>query len=201
MYPEKKLLYPRKNIISICVIVLLLASIIFICLNIRFHKFPEEEVTMQDPTYEITFFNIKYQFRKNRKLYGIGKINNGRKSGLWKYYDRAGRICRKGNYIDGKREGKWFSYYPESQYFFSNDKLEGVSLEFNMNGKFESKKFFKDGKLNGHAIYYENGKIIMEGDWKDGKEHGVWNIYKDVVDGKRYKEFYKHGKLIKRERF
>jgi len=200
MYPENKHPYPRKNIISICVIVLLLASIIFICLNIRFHKFPKEEVTMQDPTYEITFFNFKYQFLETGQLYEIGKVRNGKKDGLWKHYSRGAKpweVCEKGYYVNGKEEGKWIFYRADGEChcFFSNGKRNGVSLEFEKNGKLASKMFYKNGKLNGHAIYYENGKPIMEGDWKDGKEHGVWIIYKDVIDGKRYKEFYDNGKL------
>ena len=136
---------------------------------------------MQDPTYEITFFNFKYQFLETGQLYAIGKVKDGKKNGLWKYYDRGAKpweIGEKRYYLNGKREGIWVSSYRDGEYrsFFTPNDKQGVCISFNKNGKFVSKEFYKNGKLNGHAIYYENGKPIMEGDWKDGKELSLIHI-------------------------
>ena len=45
------------------------------------------------------------------------------------------------------------------------------------------------------TIYYENGQIWIEGNYKDGKEDGKWTFYNK--DGSIYKvEEYKDGELV-----
>ena len=49
---------------------------------------------------------------------------------------------------------------------------------YNDNGKLLSEGIFKDGKLNGlYKYYYENGKLKTEGTFEDGIPHGPSKIY------------------------
>lgn len=47
---------------------------------------------------------------------------------------------------------------------------------------------FKDGKLNGHAVfYYANGKKILEGNFIDNKKQGTWTEYTyRIIRGKQF---------------
>ena len=56
-----------------------------------------------------------------------------------------------GNYKDGKKDGKWISYW-------------------DMNGQKKEDQTYKDGKRDGLWIsWYENGNKAEEGTFKDGK--------------------------------
>ena len=56
---------------------------------------------------------------------------------------------------------------------------------------------FKDGKWDGLSIqWYPNGRKAMEGNYKDGKQDGLWVFYNDE-DGAEYaRETYKDGVKI-----
>lgn len=50
---------------------------------------------------------------------------------------------------------------------------------FHDNGKVMHEGNFVDGKSNGiWKSYNENGELIAEGSFKDGKKAGLWNFYK-----------------------
>mgnify|MGYP000218101413 CR=1 FL=1 len=61
---------------------------------------------------------------------------------------------------DGKKEGKWISWYK--------------------NGNKEGEGTFKDGKEDGLWTYWwKNGKKESEGTFKDGKEDGLWSRWSE----------------------
>ena len=90
----------------------------------------------------------------------------------------------KGKLLNGKKEGKWVSYY-------------------NSNGRKKYEHSFKNGEWDGLIqSWYENGQKESEGTYKDGKEDGemtawyqqdeMW--YKLIEPVKQYKYFAKNGK-------
>lgn len=45
----------------------------------------------------------------NGVLQGEGEMKNGLPTGLWRYYDPFGKLNLMGNYVMGKRDGRWLS--------------------------------------------------------------------------------------------
>lgn len=94
-----------------------------------------------------------------------------------------------GNAINGKKEGKFYSY--------------------NFDGKIYYEAMYKDGKLNGLSTsYFENGNIDSESNYKDGKRDGEFKLYlkngelsalwtfKDGIRNGTFKLWNKEGVLI-----
>ena len=48
-----------------------------------------------------------YNYYDNGTLQGEGQMKNGLPVGLWKYYDPFGKLNKMGQYIMGKRNGRW----------------------------------------------------------------------------------------------
>ena len=92
------------------------------------------------------------------------------------YYDN-GQISIKGNFKDGKRDGRWLFYYSS-------------------NGQIWTENNFNNGKQDGkYTSYYNNGQIKIEGNYINGLEDGKWTNYNE--DGKiTYERNYKDGKLV-----
>jgi len=133
---------------------------------------------------------------------------NNFKQGYWiKHKPFCEEKIQEGNYVDGKREGLWKSYYSDgslkseityrhgekygkAKTYFENGNTaeEGVWLIDKWVNKY--KAYYRNGKLSyvwnyneygtrsGYQQYfYENGNIKIEGKWLDGKENGVIREY------------------------
>ena len=76
------------------------------------------------------------------------------------------------NYKDGKRDGKWTSWYED-----------GLKL---------SEKNYKDGKQDGKSIiWYENGVKWIDSNYKDGKQDGKsteWFANGQIKTEENYKD-------------
>lgn len=74
-----------------------------------------------------------------------------------KYPD--GVIKMKGNYRSGLKEGEWQSFFP--------------------NGKLCSDEFFTAGYPDGKVtVYYDNEQEMYEGQYRNGKQCGIWKFWK-----------------------
>lgn len=81
-------------------------------------------------------------------------------------------ILITGYFKDGKRDGRWLTFYPngslKSVVTFVDDVLNGESKNFDTKGKLQSSGDFLNGKKNGQWIssggrkieQYENGKVL-----------------------------------------
>ncbi len=69
------------------------------------------------------------------------------------------------------------------------------------NGKLQWGGSYKKNLENGTwKFYHENGKLKIEETYMNGREHGVTKEYDDT--GKKVREsFWKHGKLVKEQKF
>ena len=66
---------------------------------------------------------------------------------------------------------------------FQFRKKEGLQEEYYENGKLELKAEFKNGTHNGkYEEYYKNGNLYKKGQCKDGEKIGYWEFYSE--DGK-----------------
>ena len=81
-----------------------------------------------------------------------GKFKNGKRNGLWEYYDKDGQLILILTWKNGNKDGLWEFY----------DK-NGLIRKGN----------YKDGKHHGLRLsYHVNGQLWAKGNYKDGKQHG-----------------------------
>jgi|TARA_B100000809_G_C14876319_1_gene437473 antitoxin component YwqK of YwqJK toxin-antitoxin module len=90
---------------------------------------------------------------------------------------------------DGKKEGKWISWYKngnkEGEGTFKDGKEDGLWTYWWKNGKKESEGTFKDGKKDGKwTDWYENGQKKEEETYKDGVKNGLFTDWYE--NGKKY---------------
>lgn len=85
------------------------------------------------------------------------------------YYE-SGKIKYEGNWKNGKKTGKWMSFY-ESGLPWSETR-------------------FIEGKREGNtASWYENGKKRFEGQYKNDKRHGKWSFWDEEGNLIKEEEF------------
>lgn len=128
---------------------------------------------------EWTFWFVEGKIREK------GKYNKGKKQGYWEFYYELGGKESEGNFVDEKHDGKWTYFYscPECK---ESDKRQKMREEF-----------VNKGDLNGKTtVWYPDGTIQSETNFKDGRPDGEWRQY-----GKKGQitmdKIYKDGKLVK----
>lgn len=81
-------------------------------------------------------------------------------------------ILVTGNFKDGKKSGKWLTFYP--------------------NGSLKSVNTFIDDVMNGEYKYFDSkGKLQISGTFKNGKKNGEW-----ISEGGRKIEQYNNDKVV-----
>lgn len=122
-----------------------------------------------------TFYDDEYQWTHREK--GGGEYLNGKRNGRWLFWDSDGEILEDGNYQEGKREGFWKLYNILDRKLFyygeyKNDIKEGEWIEYYEKGK------YINGKREGEWIYLSREKVIWwRGNYINNKKNGVWKYY------------------------
>jgi len=101
-----------------------------------------------------------------------GLLEEGKKTGLWKFY----LPCRKLSRTEG----------------FTADVLNGFTTEYFPNDSVENKVNFTNGEKEGYyRSWYKNGKPFCEGWYKNDKQAGYWYFYneKGILTNTEYYNF------------
>lgn len=133
-----------------------------------------------DNTCEVSFFTTK------GVLVSKGSMLGKKRFGKWLFYQNDGRtILSEEFYKDGLLEGEVKVYYSNSKIteiaHYHLGKLEGNYKRFAVRGFLYQDLTYKNGELNGIAIYYErkNGLIVSKGLYIDNKRVGTWEHYEN----------------------
>lgn len=124
-----------------------------------------------------------------------GRYVNGKKEGIWKGYYEDGKVKHEITFIENKADGYAKFYYPtgilNEEGIWKGNKWVGQYKFYHPNGNTSYDwSYNESGKREGTQRYYhENGKVMIEGDWKEGKESGV------------LKEYDETGKLVAEKNF
>ena len=135
----------------------------------------------------------------NPKIVYIGDIRNGKREGRWKsYYHSTGKKIFDYNYKNGKLDVLNTYWYENGQKrgegTYKDDKEDGLITSWYENGQKNFKGTYKDGKPDGLVTkWYENGQKEEEGTWKDGKEDGLFTEWYENGQ-KSFEGTYKDGK-------
>jgi|TARA_B110000902_G_scaffold125559_1_gene146538 antitoxin component YwqK of YwqJK toxin-antitoxin module len=140
---------------------------------------PSDLVERQGIQYEVNsqtpFTGIVVDYYENGQLSSKGNYKDGKKDGLWEYFDENGQLRFKSNYKDGKEDGLQESYYENGQLWTKvngkDGKEDGLYEKYHENGQLRIKGNLKDGKLDGLTERYdENGQLKDKICFKNGKE-------------------------------
>jgi antitoxin component YwqK of YwqJK toxin-antitoxin module len=94
-------------------------------------------------------------------------INNTK----YKLKNKTRFINQEANFVDGKEEGKWLTFYPD--------------------GNLLSIQHYVNGKLEGEYISYDiYGNFNIKGNFMNDQKHGEWLVEKGNI-----KEIYTNGVL------
>ena len=90
----------------------------------------------------------------------------------------------------------WLKKNESGKPFLMNVWFNELQSSWYENGQKKSEGNFKDGKRHGLSTqWYENGQKQMEGNWKDGNMHGLWISWNE--DGTELFRFtYKDGEPV-----
>ncbi len=112
--------------------------------------------------------------------------------GTWTQWDEQGRLIARGEYQDGKRQGKWFRWYLAGQAaLFSEPALKGFERPFGTEAEFVAGELhgdwkvfdakrrpicswqFENGERQGRSLWYlPSGQLRQEVEFKHGQMHG-----------------------------
>ena len=127
----------------------------------------------------------------DKTLKAVGKVKNGLKSGIWKfYYEGSGgqKILASGSYADNAKTGEWFEYYPTGSLYrkihYLNGEYNGPVVIFYNTGIAHTQIWYRNGVKNGKfQEYYRDGKPKEISFFREGKLHGQTNLY--YPDGRK----------------
>ena len=158
---------------------------------------------------------IKYNKNLQNKL-GINLINYKLFKGVYieyesktkgkEIYGDTGKVRFKGEYLNGKRNGKGKEYDDDILNFegeYLNGKRNGKGKEYFKSGDLYFEGEYINGKESGKAkIYYNDGKILFEGEYLDGyylngKFFDKNNNFTELKNGEGFiKRYYTGGGLF-----
>ena len=91
-----------------------------------------------------------------------------------------GRLASVGAYRNGRRHGKWTSYFPsnvlrQSEGAYRNGRKHGSWTFFFESGQEKSREQYRRGRRHGRfSSYRSSGRLDFLGAYRNNKKHGIW---------------------------
>ena len=100
-------------------------------------------------------------------------------NGLHYSIDRNGVKILECYYRNGKLDGQWTlrSLGCVHIRYYKNGVQEGENTIYDELGQLSVKCYYRNGLLEGETVSYDNGKMILKGQFEAGKKTGVWYQY------------------------
>jgi len=123
-------------------------------------------------------------FFKGKHKVSEGLVVNKKYEGLWLTYHKESTIVMmKENYKNGELHGEKKVYYHDGdiveESFFAKGIRQGVYKKYALSGKVIEELNYKDGKMDGPAIYRDyQGVVTIEGQYKNDFQSGIWKYFK-----------------------
>lgn len=158
-----------------------------------------KDISQQLNTNKETRIESSKRNSNNIPLETEGNYVNGKKEGIWKTYYLNKKLKSKGAYAEDKKEGLWVEYNEngvlENEVNYFMGKKEGLMKVYQRENILKARVNYKNGKEDGVGEYFdEQGQIELKVNYKNGKEDGALEHYKN---GQLVKiEFWKEGVLI-----
>ena len=110
------------------------------------------------------------QYYKNGNIMAELSMKGFIMQGLSKMYYESGKLMSESNYIDGRQEGLSREYYEsgtvKSECNYTKDMPQGVGKEYYETGELMEDIQYTDGNAQTKKVFYRNGKIKEEWDYR-----------------------------------
>jgi antitoxin component YwqK of YwqJK toxin-antitoxin module len=139
-------------------------------------------------------------WHENGELAKTVTFKQGRADGTWEAHRADGTLMAKKTYKDNLREGTWIAYYedgktPKIEQTYVGGQLNGPRKTYFKNGKLWQQAEYKDGKLEGAVIEWnDKGDKIAEATFSGDKLNG--RLTRWSSEGKVTEQTFKDNKLI-----
>lgn len=156
----------------------------------------EEELVIVREYYDSGPLKSESHFEANEKdgmykeyyLNGSLKLQTNFKGEFRKFegicirYNNYGYFDEQANYVNGKKEGDYMSFWGNgnkaTQCILRNGEKEGLNTEWFENGKKEFECTYLNGERHGlFTKYHNNGKVREASNWFNGEREGEWVTY------------------------
>jgi len=123
-------------------------------------------------------------YRPDGLLESKGKMDGKNRVGKWLFYHEDGKaIMSEENYNNGKLNGEYKTFYNSGKSteiaYYRDGLLDSVYRKYSIKGHLYQHFTYKEGKLNGKAVYYsrKTGALTTKGAFKDNVRIGIWENY------------------------
>jgi antitoxin component YwqK of YwqJK toxin-antitoxin module len=120
-------------------------------------------------------------------LQSEGNYVDGKRDGLWTSYFPSGKLSSRGAYLNDEQVGNWEYFFEDGTISatggFDKGRKEGYWKAFSSTGKLKSEVTLDDTGAGDYVEYYESGRTKVKGRIVDHKRQGKWEFYYE--DGKR----------------
>lgn len=118
------------------------------------------------------------EFFDNGILKEKGNLLDGKRNGLWEFYNEDGHLTEKVKYVN---EFEFWEIFFDSgekrKFLIKNNLVEGVLENFYKTNRIEEKRYFKNDLEYFKESYFENGQLSRRGPILEKKKDGVWEYY------------------------
>jgi len=113
---------------------------------------------------EIPYTGKCYQYYKSGQKGLKGQFVNGKRDGRWDYWYSDGQQKLSIEYRNGIKTGAWLFWYPNGQLksktYYVNGKLEGMNFWWYENGQEQKEALFENGTFKKKREWDEKGRLI-----------------------------------------
>jgi antitoxin component YwqK of YwqJK toxin-antitoxin module len=131
-------------------------------------------------------------------------LREGVPHGIRREWDAAGRLSFEGRFAEGKRVGRFASYYlgtteplAQLEVQYKDDLKDGLEVQYWPNGQKKSSYAYRAGKRDGSLEdWYEDGQRSSERTYQAGKREGTWAEWYPGGTPKsdsQYRQSFRHG--------
>lgn len=136
-------------------------------------------------------------FHLNGKKMAVGKYIGEDKDSVWNYFDDKGILISQETYLQGKKNGKVYVYFPDGilseEHTYKNGLMDGPFKQYFDKKHIKGEGTYVNGLMEGkNAYYYPNGISAAVGYYKGGAKNGPW-LYKESNGKIKEKELYLLG--------
>lgn len=122
--------------------------------------YPDGSIRIDQEYYQGKLDGNSVEYDNSARIVAKGKYLEGLEDGYWEYYD--GEEYTEGNYVLGEKDGLWRSYWSK----------KGKKRRLSFQGRYVGG--LPDGR---HQYFNEEGKLLEEGYYRQGKRIGTWIKY------------------------
>ena len=124
------------------------------------------------------------------------------KVGLWRAYDKSGRVRRMENYQSGVLHGEFKSFYadgtPLEEGMYDKGKRQDLWTRYHPSGMRESEQTWAADRPEGvFVLYHESGAAMTRGYFRNGLEAGAWKLF--LADGRVHSTVFYNRGVVTRE--